>query len=224
MPFHAHSLGPGVATSPRRYHNVNAKTKQKPEDDWSRCGPAQCERLLNLIPRPLTQHRPDCSEARRKLNITKTCGNIYICDALISCVRRVLLRVSMRTCRFCARRVFASASAVSMRRAEQQQCVAYSPARYLKCPPAKLKQDDGGPPQGTNLNSAMTQSVCPGTLAGFLPCQTSLDLSASPAPHLFLISRRQGKRSRKCQRAEQQVSLFTEKMGSVLLHQQQYCQ
>lgn len=98
--------------------------------------------------------------------------------------------------------------------AEQQQCVAYSSACYLKCPSAKLKQMRWHSAR-TDLNSAMTQTFCPKTLAGFAMSNFA-ELVCSPSPHLLLISRRQGKRSRKCQKPSNKSHCLQRKRGVCL--------
>lgn len=199
---------------------MNAKTKQKPEDNWSHCGPA-----VWTAPKPdsVSSYATQIwlFKGTMKINITKIWVNIY--NALISCmcVRHVLLYVSICMCCF-GPWIFVSMFAVLIESAEQQQCVAYSSACYLKCPSAKLKQMRWHSAR-TNLNSAMTQTVCPKTLAGFAMSNFA-ELVCKPKSASFTHFSKAREEKPQMPKAEQQVSLFTEKMGSVLLHQQQYCQ
>lgn len=63
-----------------------------------------------------------------------------------------------------------------------------------------------------NFNSAMTQTFCPKTLAGFAMSNFA-ELVCRPSPHLLLISPRQGKRSRKCQKPSNKSHCLQRKRG-----------
>lgn len=95
--------------------------------------------------------------------------------------------------------------------AQQQQCVVYSSLCFLKCPSTKLKQMRWHSAR-TNLNSAMTKPFAPRRWQ-VLAMLNFAELVCSPSPHLLLISRRQGKRSRRCQKPSNKSHCLQRKRG-----------